>query len=489
VRRLTTLVLVVAALLLAACGSSSNKSSSGSGATATELSYFSPSSPFIISLTTAPSSPAVKNAMALVANVPVASLGEQTLLSKLQGIGINYQTDIKPLLGNPATAGFATTPTSSAGAGQDVLIVWVTSSQSKLDAFLNRILHGAQPSTTRDGAKVYSFAGAAVAVSGATLVFATSPAVLTAALDNHAHGTGFSSADYTRLTTGLPSGGLITAVGSLSGLLSTPKAAAARMIPWVGAIRGYAASLSAAGSTINLQYRLDTSGASLTPAQLPLATGTAAPSLASNFPIVVGVSNPAQSVKFAEAVVQQINPSQWAKFERRQAQAKAKTGYDLNDVFSQLTGNLIVGSDTVQVLARAGVSDPSKVSAILAKLATQPQALFKRATKAKPLGGGFYSIQESKTSVTVGVAAGQFVLGIKTTPAALKQFAAMPATPAAGARGSVAFRIALGPLLGIVLKHKSSAALSIVGGLFGELTGSTQASTSELTGSASLPVK
>jgi hypothetical protein len=366
--------------------------------------------------------------------------------------------------------------------------VWVTSSASKLSDLIKKI-PGLTASGTHAGATLYSLGTSAeAAVSGATLLIGSSRSNVSAALDRHANGSGFSPATYDKLTSGLPQDTLMSAVGDLTSVLSSSKAANARKVPWVAAIRGYGAAISATSSAIDFQYRLDTSGGTLSSTQLPIASGTTAPTLAGRLPITVGIADPAQVAKFFEQAEQTANPAQWAKFQARQNAAKAKTGFNLDDLFAQLTGNLIISSDTHTTMGRVGVTDAAKTAQIIAALGKQPNTLFTKATKSTPLGGGFYSLQEGKTALTIGVASGQLLVG-KASVAQLTAFARAPTTPAAGAKGSVAFRIALAQLLRLTLKSAPPAAAQAVLSALGDITGWAQASPEALTGQASIAVK
>lgn len=487
-RRLIPFVMV-AALAVAGCGSSSRKSSSapGSGARTTELSYFSAGSPLLVSIATSPSSAGVKGGLSLLGSFPAATFGEQALFQKLQSIGINYQTDIKPLFGNPIMIG-AASPTLSGAARNDVLAVWVTSSASQLSALIKKI-PGLTASGTHAGATLYALGTSAeAAVSGATLLIGSSASNVSAALDRHANGGGFSAATYDKLTSGLPQDTLTSAVGDLTSVLSSPTAANARKVPWVAAIRGYGAAITPTSSAIDFQYRLDTSGGTLSSTQLPIAAGTTAPTLAGSLPITVGVADPAQVAKFFEQAEQATSPLQWAKFQARQSAAKTRTGFNLDDLFAQLTGNLIISSNTHTTMGRVGVTDAKKTAQIIAALGKQPNTLFTKATKATPLGGGFYSLHEGKTVLTIGVAAGQLVVG-KASVAQLRAFASAPTSPLTGAKGSVAFRVALTQLLQLTLKSAPPAAAQAVLSALGDITGWTQASPDALTGQASIAVK
>jgi hypothetical protein len=111
--RRVLLPLLLTALVAAGCGSSSAGTSNPVNA---ELSYFPTDSPFVISVVTDPNSQAVKNAHALTARFPVAAYGESALMAKVDQSGIDYQSDVRPLFGNPVMLG-ATSPGVSTASG------------------------------------------------------------------------------------------------------------------------------------------------------------------------------------------------------------------------------------------------------------------------------------------------------------------------------------------------------------------------------------
>lgn len=478
-------ILVLAALVIAGCGSSSSSppASSDRGA---ELSYFPSGSPFVMSIVTDPNASSVRAAQSLVGQFPIATFGETALMTMLKQHGIDYHSDIRPLFGNPVVFGAPGTSLSGASTSQFVA-VWVTKDAGKLTALIKKLgLHGAG---SHDGATLYQGGGAStVAIDGATAVIGASQRAVTSALDRHAHGGGISSAAYSQASAGLPQDALIETFGNLSGVLSKPSAANALRVPWVAALRGYAASISATSTGLTFQYRLDTSGGALTAAQLPIASGSAAPALAGTLPITVGIKDPAQVVTFAEAAEQATSPAGYAAFLKRDAAARAKTGVDLNSMLKLLTGDLIIASDTHTWMGRAMVSDPAAAAQALAKIAGAPRTFFNRATRASSLGGGFYAIKEPQSVLTIGLVGNQLVAG-KATVSQLRGFATAPTAPAAGAQGSVAFSVALTELLHIAIKGTPPQIVQTILNSLGDITGWAAASPSGLTGSATLALK
>lgn len=478
------LPIAFAVFVLAGCGSSSKPAASPVN---TELSYFPPSSPFVMTVATDPSSPAIQQGQQLVGKFPDGSLGEAALMSKLQQIGINYDADVRPLLGNPAVIGLAGDGLAG-GARNQFLVAWITKDSQTLSSLVAKIFHGAPSAGTHDGATLYQLGSEALAIKGPTLLLGASTTVIDGALDRQADGSGISQSQYERALSGLPQNTLIQMFGGLNAVLSQPSAAKARQVPWVAALRGYAATIAANSSGVTVQYRLDTSGAPLTSSQLPIAEGTNAPGLAGTRPIIGAMNDPAQAIKFIEAAEQATNPSEYAAFEKRQADLLRKSGVDLNSLLSTLTGDLIVQSDTHTTMVRAMVSDPTAASHTLAELAMQPKALFAHATSVRKLSGGFYAVKEARTTLTIGVVGNELVVG-NATPSTLRSFASATPTTATGAEGTVAYRIALPALLHLALKQSPSALVRTMFSSLGDVTGWVAASTSELTGSATIAVK
>jgi hypothetical protein len=202
-------------------------------------------------------------------------------------------------------------------------------------------------------------------------------------------------------------------------------------------------------------------------------------------PITVGVQDPAHIFRFAESIEQATSPSGWAKFQARQANARKKTGVDLESIFNLLSGGLIIGSDTHTTVARAQVSDGAAAARDLAKLASDPTAFFASATKVKKVGGGFYELRQGRTTITVGVAGSQLLVG-KASPAQLKAFAAAPTSPAPGAQGSVAFRVGLTQLLQLALKQAPPQIVRSLLSSLGDLSGWLASSPSGTVGAATL---
>ncbi len=464
---------VLAALALAGCGSSSS-SSSGSPLN-TELSYFPSGSPAVAVFATDPNGAAWQNASGFVAKFPLAKLGLEALQNDMTKSGVNYDQDIKPLLGNPVAFGV---PTTTSASGNDFVIVLVAKNKSNL-----KVLTSSQPAPqsigTYDGANLYQGNSFCLAINGATALLAPTVSDIKNALNLHTHGGGINPSDYKNAFTGLSQNALIQVYGNLTGVLSRPQAAQARQIPWVGAINSYAVTVNAADTGIDVHYRVNTTGATLTTSELPLATGSTAPSVAGTAPVVVGFRDLAQLFTFAEGAVQAVNPKALASFD----QQAAKDGISLNkDLIAQFTGNSEIDYGPGGVIARADLANSSAAASTIAK--------FKNLT---PIGHGFYQSKTSSKPVRIGIADGRLVLG-DASAGALRTFASAPASPLSGASGPLAQRVTPTELLTLIAAASNSASslppqAAQLLGAFGDLVSWSANDSGGLYGQLSLPLK
>jgi hypothetical protein len=472
------------ACIVAACGSSS--SSAPSDPLAAELSYVPPGSPVVATLVTDPSSAPVKNLTTLLKKFQVANLLTSALGQQLQKDGLTYDADVEPLLGNPVVVG--TIETAGAGSKLKGVGVWVTKDAKKLNALVTRSSKGNQKIGSHDGATLYRTRDGqnVLAIDGATLVAADTQALVDAALDRHANNNGMSVSQYDRQVSGLPSHALVQVFGNVAPLLATPQAATARRIPWVAAIKGYAVSFTPTSNGISLDWKVDTTGRQLTPAQLPLAAGSTAPALASGVPGSFGIRDPAQIATFALSAVQAADPNAYAQFQAALGALRTSFGIDVTGALGQLTGDLITAGEGQGSLVRAGVSNPALVSQTLANVQKHIQTLA-AGTSMRPLGGGFYLVSRRSLSFAVGVVGSQLVAG-NAPLSKLRAFATGPAKPSGG-RGAIAFSESLPQVLRLTGSLVRSPQAQLILGQLRDFSGWIANTPSALTGNALVTIK
>jgi hypothetical protein len=423
----------------------------------------------------------------MLRHIPFATFGEAALISQLQQKGINYDADIRPLFGNPVLVGI-----TGSSLGADGLIAWITKDAGTLTTLVRKL--GLHKVGNRDGATLYGRSKASVAIDGSTVVAASSPNVLTAALDRHGSGQGMSPSDYNRDLGTLPKDSFIDAFGNLSILLSSSKAASARSVPWVAALRSYGVSISAGSGGLTLRYTLNTSGASLTSAELPITPGASPPGLAGTMPIQFGLRQPAVTVKFLLDVVRRTEPAKYAADLAHIGAVERRTGVNFNrDVLGQIGGNAAVESmGHGSTIARIDVVDPAAAAHTLRKLGTSALDIFgthpgSYVTRGP---GPFETVHtRSHQRILFGLVGSEFVFG-NAAPAQLRAFAATPAVAAPGAQGAAAFRIALPQLLELAVGTRApSRTIQQVLRSLGDITGWISSSPSALTGSATLGLR
>jgi hypothetical protein len=468
---------------LAACGSS------GSGSPLqTELSYLPANSPLVVTVQTDPKSAAVKNTMSLLGRFQFTAIAASAVITHLRAAGVDYYTDVEPLFGNPVVVAITGSPTSH-DARSRFVAVWVTKSGSALSSLVQKPSSGLHNVGSHDGVPLYRTRGSTtLAVDGATLIAGPNPAAVTSALDRHANGTGMSPSLYARSTAGLPGDALVRVFGSVQQLLAASShGSAAARVPWVAAVRGYGVSISMSNTGVSVRYHVDTSGSTLTSAQLPLSPSAGAPRLPQGLPIAAGLSDPKHVVTFVEAAEQASAPAKYAKFQRRQAALRARTGADLNQLLGELTGSLLIASDGHATLGRSEVSDPKKTAQILAKLAKDPRDAFQ--TGSVTQAGGFYVFHNPNGDTLLGLVANKLVAGHKANPGQVKAFAGVTTSPVAGAQGPFAFTVSLAQLVTLATRGASSRIPPAILAALGNLTGWASNTTSGLDGTAAVSVK
>ena len=286
--------------------------------------------------------------------------------------GVNFDNDVKPLLGNPAVIS-ATDVGSFLSSTEDA--GFVAALQVKDKDALQSVIDKTKPQKRGEvgGATVYQDGDTFFGVNDDVVVLAGSRSLLEDALKRADGGDHLSESDFEAGLKGLPSDALARVYVDVQGLLSQSEGArAARRIEWVGALKTLGLTVSAQKKSIDVEFNAVTKGDDLTEADLPFATGDeAAKVVKRQGEIGVGLRNPSQLAAFFESALQAVDPQTFGEYEQGKRAIAAKLDLDIDkDLIAQLTGNLSV-SLTLQgnFAARAEVKDPAAFSKTVDKVA------------------------------------------------------------------------------------------------------------------------
>jgi hypothetical protein len=319
--------------------------------------------------------------------------------------------------------------------------------------------------------------GAAAAARDGVVVVASNTADLNAALAaGRQPAARQARATFDRRFQGLPAKGPVRVAFNPRALLA---AQAPQLAPtaWGRSLRDGAAVLTTAGSEIRAPFRITADPAGLKPADLPIATGAAAPQARGSAPIVAGVRDPAQTLAFLRA----------AKIVPQLDVVDRIPGFLRPDLGNLGPQGTLTTADLERFTLRTEPPDPGGWSRKLGRLDALSGLI--RATGLADVRvdkrDGVYVIEEKgELLVRVGVF-GRAVV-ISTDPGAdLGRAAAAPPTPAPpGAAGALTARVRPTALrsLGLGLPGLLTDRL-------GDLTGWARAELDGVNGELRLPVR
>ncbi len=467
-RRAAGLFLSLLVLLCAACGESSG-GSGGDDAERAALSYLPKDAVTAFVVQTDPDAGQVKAALDLVRRFPG---GEGILGQARQSVeknGLSFDADIRPLLGNPVAFALL------GPAADDQLLAWRV---KDTDALARVIRKGtARKSGEYRGATLYSDSGSVDAVKGDLVLNASTEAEVRAALDRADAGTGLTADDF---PDDLPQDALVRGTGSIAQVLAHASTQSVRRVPWLAAVKRYGFALTTGDSGVGLELRADTTGRKLDDADVPLATGDAAPKVADTGQLAVGLRDLAHVFTFSLRAAGVVNPEGTTRFRARLQALKGLANVDVErDLVDQLDSDATFTTDLGAGSAlRATAKDPAALTGSLTRLERIAPALLDGAgipgaTVAR-VAPGLWAVSQSGSVVgAYGVVGDQFVAG-SGTPSALRSLASRPAAGPEGAKGALAVRVpgsVTGRLIAARLRLPGTLAALALGRL-GDLTGS-----------------
>lgn len=480
---LVVLGVLATALVLAGCGGGGTKSPP----LAEELSYVPANAAFVAVIPTNPDSRQFRDAEALARRFPDAAQALDRFGRMLRSGPVDFQRDVRPVLGNDF---LAAAPAANAGGDlRGVVGIGVAPTGASLQHLVDKEkARGLRPAGDDHGAKLYTRRGHAYAVRDRTVLVADRMADVKAALARQGNGT-MTPDDFAHAAAGLPQSALVRFEYNVPALLSSPRAAKAKRIPWVAALGPVAVAVTPTGSSLRIDYRLGTDRRKLTAADVPLAPGDQTPTLHTGAPVVLGVRDLRHVATFAEHAIQATDPSTATQIE--QGRAFLRTfGVDLDrDVLGQLTGGSSVGTDGRAVVVVADLADAAAMTRTLLKLQPFVPMLFGSSgtsgARVKRTGPSQWTItRRGRFFASYGVAAGKLLVG-NLPFSAVRRAAVGSPKPPPGSKGSAVVTLAPTAIARLAARRGApSEALSFLSRLGpggGWLTATPQALRGELT--------
>jgi hypothetical protein len=421
--------LVAALLVISGCGS-------GSGGSKPKglddlLGYVPANSPLVVSANVDPGSDQWKNVDKILAKFPISGQIKGQLKQQFAKEHLNYDKDIKPLLGGDALFAFpdARELATSNGGSTPVIGAWSTGDGGKLKDLLAR--DGSNRAVGKShGATIYTSGDEDwFAIDGNNAIAATSRPLLEAALARHDGSDHLTIDNFNKAFKGLPS-------DPLARFYINPKALLGA-IPNAGAFSSLIGSGGPQGATLNVKsnkVEFDSNQAQGSGANAAVAGGDESPGVVrAKDELGIGWRNLAQTVKFYENTVKTIAPDEYGKFATGKAAINAGLGIDIDrDVVDQLSGNTYAAIGFGGWAVRSDVKDPVAMKATLAKIAKGAKRFD---VDLKPVGD-LYQLTDGGTTIFVGVLGKSLVFASDGAHAA--QIVSEPVQQVPGAKGAIA---------------------------------------------------
>ena len=483
---------------MAGCGDDGGEAGSPLDAA---LGYLAEDAPLVITINTDVDGEQFKAVESIAEKFPGGSALRDSLLEVIELSGSDFDTEIKPILGNEFVVG-ATDVTSIIDESEDDDFVAAIEASDK-DALQDAVdKEGADKSGESNGATIYEDDdGDSFAIEDSVLVVAGSRELLEAALEQRDADNRLTEDRFNEGLEDLPEDALVKVYGDIGALIAEdPETEEARKVEWVDALDTFGLTASVQEDEIGIDFNLTTEG-DLGDEDLPLASGGDAPGIVQRSgEIGVGLRDLTQIVEFSETAGQAIDPSGYSDYEAGKKSLSEELGVDVDeDIFAQLSGDVSVSFNiNGDFAARAELEDPARARQTLEKIAPTIPALFQGAAGTfeepqlqKPEGGeGPYKlVQPGSDTYYFGVI--NDVLVVSNNGQRAQDVAEAQPDEIEGASGSVVFNVNAEALVDSVLAELGG--LEAVGGqLFtgalGDLTGSIETSGDGLRGQLTLGI-
>jgi hypothetical protein len=481
------------AIALAGCGGDSGSSSPLDEA----LGYLSEDAGFAFVASTDPDD--YGDFQDLAENFPFADRAQDLLKQALERGSVDFDDQIRPLLGNEVVIGTSDNASFLDNGSDDTPFVLAlqTEDADKLDELAQS---GGEKTGENEGYDVYeSDDGTVLATKDEVLVLSNSEGTLENALAQRGEDDRLTEDDVEPAFEDLPEDAPVKAYANVQALLGeSPEAKDALKVEWVNHIETFGLSLDADDDALALDWSLRTDSEDLTDADLPLAGGSEAPQLLArdvgSAEVMLGLRDPSQVIDFGLAAAKVVDPAGYAEFENGKEAIGKQLGIDVDeDVLAQLTGNVAaVVSINGDFGARSELEDADAFEQTLAKVMDRLPKFADGVTVTKPKqGDSFYGVADQDgDSFAVGVADGSLI--VANTAELASEVATRGLVDAEGQEGAVVASADAEQLVNAALA-KFRGGIAGLGGSFvtgplGELTQSVESSTEGLSGHLELNI-
>jgi hypothetical protein len=296
---------------------------------------------------------------------------EDLLSAGAEELGLSFEGDVKPLLGNPLVIG-----TQS---GRGFTAALRVRDASKLREVVEKI-RGVTRDGEAAGAQVYRFQEfVALAIDGDFLVLAQERETLVRALEQRDSANRLTEARFEESLPETPPDSLVRAYADVTALtgflgidLDRPEIAQLRLLPWFAALRSVAVTASFADDEhLAVDIALNTDAESLSEEDLPLATGEEAPEVVQREGEIAAANrDQSRTTVFLLRAAHAAFPD--SRFVRAVEELERELAIDFEDeILRQFDGPSAssLTSDGQEFAARSEVRDPDRLREQLQALA------------------------------------------------------------------------------------------------------------------------
>ncbi len=319
------------------------------------LSYLPADAPLVITVDTDADGDQLQNLDSLASATPGWELIKQQILAIVgldEGI---FAGDIKTWLGNEMVIGSGSI--SDLGSGKIVSVLKATDGSALREFAQDTGRSGLERVGKYRDARLYARfdGGLTVAIDDDVILMSVSREAIKNAIDTNRSGSAFDEEKITDAT-GVSGHRIAKLYLDIQQLIDKPRGSGETQdlskVAWLGSLTTLGVSAETGEKELTFDLRLESNGSDLSPADIPIATGTRSPRLlaAPGGYLSAGLRDLTRPIRFAEDVVRALDPKSYERYGQAKRVIRRMFGVDIDqDVIEQLEG------DTAIVAGRNGV--------------------------------------------------------------------------------------------------------------------------------------